>query len=285
MDGRIRMDGILNPLSENPPPRNDLIVATAVKIGVVTLTLWFISGYLLAPLGDSGMILNELILIIPACVYIRYCNLDFRVMFRLQSINTITLSGSVVAGFALTVLSNVIYVIFLKMYPMPGDIEQQMQTLMGFGSTLEVVLLIVSSVLAAAFCEELFFRGFLQGHLEKVGTPVLAIVVTSMIFCLLHPIWWIPSTFFNGFLLALIAYASRSVYPCIVLHIIHNGIALGLSGLPINQGLWVMESLILNPIVVVGSAVLLCGFLLYLFRIRILETAPAVVPVGMRTQD
>lgn len=45
---------------------------------------------------------------------------------------------------------------------------------------------ITAAALAAGFCEELLFRGFVQPWLQGVSSPAIAILVTSVAFGLLH---------------------------------------------------------------------------------------------------
>jgi uncharacterized protein len=84
------------------------------------------------------------------------------------------------------------------------------------------IMLIMSSVVAG-ICEETGFRGYLQTPLEKKYGPVAAIIVTSIVFTVIHlskhwayPI--IPHIFFASVLLGLLAYRSGSLIPGIIGH-------------------------------------------------------------------
>ena len=84
-----------------------------------------------------------------------------------------------------------------------------------------------SAAMAAPFCEELLFRGTLLPALAKVfKSPAWGIVLSSFLFASLHP-QGIPLWLGLGFIGAMncmLAYQTRSLIPCMVLHAVHNGI-------------------------------------------------------------
>jgi membrane protease YdiL (CAAX protease family) len=84
------------------------------------------------------------------------------------------------------------------------------------------ILLIMSSVVAG-ICEETGYRGYLQTPLEKKYGPIAAIIISSIIFTIIHlsknwahPI--IPHIFFASLLLGILAYKSGSLIPGIIGH-------------------------------------------------------------------
>jgi len=85
--------------------------------------------------------------------------------------------------------------------------------------------LIVMSSIVAAICEETGFRGYMQGPLQKRYGPKTAIILTSILFTLIHlshrwaaPI--LPQIFFASVLLGLLAWRSGSLIPGIIGHAI-----------------------------------------------------------------
>lgn len=87
------------------------------------------------------------------------------------------------------------------------------------------VSLIVSTVLLAPLCEEIFFRGILlNGLLRNNIHPVKAILFSSFLFGLIHmnP-WQFVGGFFIGNLLGLVYFCTRSMLNCILLHAFNNG--------------------------------------------------------------
>jgi membrane protease YdiL (CAAX protease family) len=100
----------------------------------------------------------------------------------------------------------------------------------------------------APICEEFFFRGFIFGALRKwhisihgrqIGTWVAAIE-TGILFGLAHTgsaaaQYLIPLGFL-GFVLCVVRWKTRSLYPCMALHSVNNSIALGYNELHWTAG-------------------------------------------------
>jgi membrane protease YdiL (CAAX protease family) len=85
--------------------------------------------------------------------------------------------------------------------------------------------LIITSSIVAAICEETGFRGYMQTPLQKRHGPKTAIILTSILFTLIHlshrwaaPI--LPQIFFASILLGVLAWRSGSLIPGIIGHAI-----------------------------------------------------------------
>ncbi len=87
-------------------------------------------------------------------------------------------------------------------------------------------LLIVVYALTPAICEEIAFRGFILSGLARGGRLAIAIVISSMMFGIVH---MIPQQAFNaallGLVLGLLAVYSRSLFPAITFHFCYNALA------------------------------------------------------------
>ena len=95
----------------------------------------------------------------------------------------------------------------------------------------------------APVAEEFFFRGFIFGALRRwhlkvrghdLGTWAAAIV-TGVLFGLVHAgstsaRYLVPLALF-GFVLCLVRWRTRSLYPCMALHSVNNSLALGIAQL------------------------------------------------------
>jgi membrane protease YdiL (CAAX protease family) len=95
----------------------------------------------------------------------------------------------------------------------------------------------------APIAEETFFRGFVFGSLRRwrvviAGHEVgswLAAIVTGILFGLAHtgsanPQYLVPLGFL-GFVLCIVRWRTRSLYPCMALHSFNNSLALGVNEL------------------------------------------------------
>jgi len=85
-------------------------------------------------------------------------------------------------------------------------------------------LLLVSS-LNAGFVEEAAFRGYMQGPIERQAGPVVAIVVTGVMFAVAHldftPVL-LPYYVAVAAIYGLVTYLTGSILPAIVLHTVGN---------------------------------------------------------------
>jgi membrane protease YdiL (CAAX protease family) len=86
-------------------------------------------------------------------------------------------------------------------------------------------MFIVMSSLVAGICEEVGFRGYMQVPLEKRYGPRMAIVITSLVFVVFHlnQAWAPPvllSLFVLSALMGILAYATGSLIPSIVAHVV-----------------------------------------------------------------
>lgn len=83
-------------------------------------------------------------------------------------------------------------------------------------------LYFLSACVAAALLEEGIFRGYVQGLLHPYGGR-LAIVVTSVLFALMHAsAWELPAVFLLSLMLGYVREVSGSVRPCVALHLANN---------------------------------------------------------------
>jgi uncharacterized protein len=115
-------------------------------------------------------------------------------------------------------------------------------------STAALIAAAVFVCVIAPIAEEFFFRGFLFGALRKwrivvfgqdIGTWVAA-VLTGLMFGLIHsgsaPAQYLIPLAFFGFVLCLLRWWTRSLYPCMALHSFNNSLALGVNQLHWSAG-------------------------------------------------
>jgi len=144
-------------------------------------------------------------------------------------------TGAFFAAGALYLLVTAIYQSIVKLHgtdKLPTDLGVNTSTYALVGAAVFVCVI-------APICEEFFFRGFIFGALRKwhikihgrnIGTWVAAIE-TGILFGLAHTgsaasQYLIPLGFL-GFILCIVRWKTRSLYPCMALHSVNNAIALG----------------------------------------------------------
>ena len=92
----------------------------------------------------------------------------------------------------------------------------------GLGTTFNLVAL----ALIPAFCEEILFRGYAQRQFERASGAAIGIVLSGVLFGVYHlrPSQILPLTVL-GLYLAYLTWRTGSLWPAILVHLIHNGLA------------------------------------------------------------
>jgi membrane protease YdiL (CAAX protease family) len=128
------------------------------------------------------------------------------------------LAGSLL--FVLAIQSS--FVISFRIIQMPPAFTSEYPLLETLPRPLSWALLIMGSIVAG-ICEETGFRGYMQVPLEKHYGAVKAILIVSLIFCLIHlsKAWAIPilpNILLASIMLGILAYRSGSLIPGIIGH-------------------------------------------------------------------
>lgn len=90
----------------------------------------------------------------------------------------------------------------------------------------EYILAFLMLVIVAPIAEELLFRGYLFGKLRKYAPLWISILITSLLFAIVHFAWNVGlDVFALSIVLCLLRVVSGSLWPSIMLHMLKNGIA------------------------------------------------------------
>ena len=148
---------------------------------------------------------------------------------------------------------------FLKF--IPDIMKQEFDQLMSSGAGIAVICLF------GPFIEELLFRGSIQKLLLKDHSPMKAILITALIFVVIHinPAQ-VVNAFFLGLLLGWLFYRTGSLWPSICAHILNNSLSVLLSkALPETENLKDVLSPWVYIFVFTASAILfiVCIYLIW----------------------
>jgi membrane protease YdiL (CAAX protease family) len=143
--------------------------------------------------------------------------------FRAVKLPSSTWKWSVTAGLLFVIIVQASFVITFRIVEFPAEkFTADYKVLDNMPRWVAWAVLIMSSIVAG-ICEETGFRGYMQVPLEKKYGPSTAIIITSVIFMLIHlshswasPI--LPHIFFASVLLGILAYKSGSLIPGIIGH-------------------------------------------------------------------
>lgn len=116
-----------------------------------------------------------------------------------------------------------------------------------------MLLAVIYTVFIAPLCEELVFRGLMISSLEGGMKKPVAVLVTAVLFSLVH----LPSlialgyTFLLGLILGFVYIKTKSLLPCILLHMAFNA-SNYLLFIPKNVGLYILLTICI-PLTVYAS--------------------------------
>lgn len=134
---------------------------------------------------------------------------------RLRNLNLPLIVMAVVIIFAIDI------VIAPLLYMMPKEWMGGVEGMMRGGAWA-----VITAVVVAPLLEEFVFRGTIQRTLTKASSPYLGIVLSSIIFGLIH---MVPQQIVNatmvGLVLGAIFYLTDSLMTVVAIHILNNGIA------------------------------------------------------------
>lgn len=119
----------------------------------------------------------------------------------------------------------------MAIYPPTADLnmmERFMSSIFSDAPGLWAVILVLA--VAPAIFEELAFRGFILSGLQSLNSNFKAVLISSLLFGIAHSILQQSIiTFFLGCLLGYIAVKTSSLIPCVLYHLVHNGITTSIS--------------------------------------------------------
>ncbi len=96
----------------------------------------------------------------------------------------------------------------------------------GISQRYEYILAFISLVVIAPVAEEILFRGYLLGKLRKHLPLWTAILITSLLFAIVHFAWNVGvDVFVLSLVLCVLRVVSGSLWPSILLHMFKNGLA------------------------------------------------------------
>lgn len=117
-------------------------------------------------------------------------------------------------------------VVLFRFVPFPAQAFHQGYDFSFIQSRALQTLACVVSAASAGICEEIGFRGYMQQPIEKRHGSLVAILISSLFFMLLHLtkdwalIGMVPIIFGAGLLLGTLAWVSRSLVFCMIGHTI-----------------------------------------------------------------
>ena len=122
----------------------------------------------------------------------------------------------------LLIINYLYHYVFISSFAEMTDIQELFQEA-GLGITAQLVLVCIFP----AITEEIAFRGLIQHWLQTAILPWRALILSSALFAGIHlSVISAPYLFLLGFLLGWVKWKTGSLYPSMLLHFVHNAVAI-----------------------------------------------------------
>ena len=129
-----------------------------------------------------------------------------------------------------------------------------------------VWLTLLNVALVPAIFEEFMYRGFLLNLFKRAWGPIIAIVLSGILFGLYHvKLTQVIPLSFLGMLLGFLAWQSESIFPAMIGHFINNGLSIIIAAFAPDFVFADTSSDSMPPLIWVALSVLVSGYLIYLF--------------------
>jgi len=181
---------------------------------------------------NTAWLMPLILVLIPAAVIV-YFRIRLTSALALRPPAGRYLLAAVFIGLAAWVPAHELFLLQGSVVPIPRQIvESNAAILEAFaGQSLLVPLLFIA--ITPALCEELLFRGFLFGGMSSAARKWTTIIVTAIIFAIFHIVLIkFAVTASLGVLLGYLRWQSRSIWPSIVAHLLHNASAITIAFVP-----------------------------------------------------
>lgn len=176
------------------------------------------------------VIIQLIVYAVPAVFFCRLRGVDYAKGLRLRLFRANHLLFMLLALIAMIAGSALINLAVFKIFPESGAAAVTSVNAQG----QELFFAVIALAVLPALTEEFLFRGVILTEYQAVSVP-FAVIMSSLLFAMMHlnPVR-LPAYFFCGILLAIVAYATRSVFAPMLVHLLNNIVTLFLDSFVYN---------------------------------------------------
>ena len=220
-------------------------VTMSLMTVAILFPVWFFVQSSLQPESGadaSGILINTgwfmpLLFVVLPLMILLYWRVDWRRSFALAMPGGRFVVAAILIGISAWVPAHELNALQARWLGVPEAVLQSaavMEQALQAMSPAVVVLLIA---LIPAFCEEILFRGFLLSGLRGQIGRGAAIATSAAMFGAFHFfLFKFPTTAALGAVLGYLCWQSRSIWPAIIAHALHNGLGVSTVFFPQWQG-------------------------------------------------
>lgn len=202
-------------------------VREAFYVVLASFTLYLAALLILKGNDPVSLFFTELSIVLPAVIWVRMQKYSFRTVFGFRRFNLFHAVPAVILGFGFNVLTAELNILIQNVVPMDKDVLRGLTEILMYESPFEMVVLILTLVVAAGIGEEMLFRGLLMGALGKSVSITRAVIYSALVFTFLHfnP-WWTIEIFLLGVFTGVLAWRAGSLVPAVAMHATVNLVSL-----------------------------------------------------------
>ncbi|GIW87278.1 MAG: sodium extrusion protein NatB [Isosphaeraceae bacterium] len=210
------------------PPAGMAVLCYALML----VAYWFLAPFF--PVSGWSLVLMQVLVILgpPVALALLLTRDPIRTL-RLRATRPADLALAGLLALTLFPMVNELRVWVDALFPMPEAVRQALERFKDLIPDPATAFLLLA--LTPALCEEVAFRGYILTSLERSYRPAWAIGLSALLFGFMHVLLSLFQQLFNatllGLVLGLIAIRTRSLFPCIVFHLVNNGLAVGVGAL------------------------------------------------------
>lgn len=212
--------------------------AQALLLVAILFPIWFHIQGIIASATEVGrgpsFVWTTLLMIpalaLPPVALAIYLKINLRETFSLRRGTARGWLAAILTGLGSWAVAIQFHSIQERVGPLPQPIRDSLAHTERALSDLPLPTALLCAAILPALCEETLFRGFLLAGLRRRMHKWSALIGVAVVFALYHGlIYRLPITALLGLALAYVCWQSRSIFPGMLVHAMHNGTVILLS--------------------------------------------------------
>ncbi len=208
-------------------------VSLALLLVALLFPVWFFVQTAMqpGPDEDAAAVLRgtstwmPLLFVVLPYLILLYAKVDRKESFQLGSPPLGGMLAALLIGVSSWVIAHEFSVLQSMVIAVPEELKGSNERLVEALRALPIWQVLIVLAVVPAFCEELLFRGFLMSGLKGAAGKWTCIITSALVFGVFHFMFIkLPVTAFLGVVLGYICWQSRSIWPSMLTHFLHNGL-------------------------------------------------------------
>jgi membrane protease YdiL (CAAX protease family) len=248
------------------------LMSSSGDVDMELLDEWASGNFETLPLSlKVAALFTQLLLIVPAWLFIRKRKLSTVTFLRLRPVPVQMAFYSLLIGVGVAVVGDEISRLVNYIIPFPEEMAYGIQRMMQMDSVLDFLTMGLTVAVIAPVVEEMLFRGFFQRFFEAKRGVTSGVMIASALFAVYHfNIYWLIPILLMATVMGAMAWRAESVIPTIVVHLTNNSLGLLAANVyPNEEPGWFTMGDHVHPFVLLVSIVLLVWGLRSFFRMAV----------------